>query len=117
MRKITEATIEAIKANKKLTKANMVVDSYTAGTDRCSNVYLHNNHIAQIRFTETGKCIQLLVNDYGWQSNTTKERLNAIIREFTDSDRNGITQKKLVWTLSVGEKSAVMQSGKWHKII
>ena len=88
MRKITEATIEAIKANKKLTQANMFVDSYTAGTDRCSNVYLHNNHIAQLRFTETGKCVKLIVNDCGWQSNTTKERLNAIIGEFTDSYRN-----------------------------
>ena len=39
----------------------------------------------------------LTVFDGGWQSNTTKSRLNALINEFCDAVTDGIFQKDYLW--------------------
>jgi len=56
-----------------------------------SKVYLHGNHIATVgdNFLE--------VFDGGWQSNTTKSRLNAIINAHADAFKDGIFQKDFCW--------------------
>ena len=54
-------------------------------------VKLHGNHIA----TVTNDTLTLF--DGGWQSNTTKSRLNALINEFTDGTKNGVFQKNWTW--------------------
>jgi len=53
-------------------------------------VYLHNNHIA----TVTDTYVELF--DGGWQSNTTKSRLNAICDTFCIAGE-GIFQKNFEW--------------------
>ena len=58
------------------------------------DVYLHGNHIASVD-TATNA---LTIKDGGWQSNTTKSRLNALLDEFVPS--MGIFQKDWVWYLS-----------------
>ena len=57
-------------------------------------VYLHNNLIAVV----DKDTVQ--VYDGGWQSNTTKSRLNALINGLTDGYTNGIYQDDFVWYVS-----------------
>ena len=57
------------------------------------DVYLHGNHIASLDTAPNA----LTIKDGGWQSVTTKSRLNALLDEFVPS--MGIFQKDWVWYL------------------
>ena len=61
--------------------------------DRDMDVFLHGNHIA----TLCKISMDLRLFDGGWQSNTTKSRLNALLDEFGGGDR--VIQKDFVWYL------------------
>ena len=54
-------------------------------------VFLHGNHIA----TLCKISMDLRIFDGGWQSNTTKSRLNALLQEFADSYK--VIQKDFTW--------------------
>ena len=54
-------------------------------------VFLHGNHIA----TLCKISMDLRIFDGGWQSNTTKSRLNALLEEFADSYK--VIQKDFTW--------------------
>ena len=86
MRKIERLMNAAITAGKdwKLDNTEVVACS------NVSDVYLHGNLIARIGET----WIELF--DGGWQSNTTKSRLNAILKEHGVGDE-GIFQKNYQW--------------------
>mgnify|MGYP001310442890 CR=1 FL=1 len=87
MRKIEQKMNAAIKAGKNwgLGNTSVITDS-----DNISRVYLHGNHIATVNGDE------VTVYDGGWQSVTTKSRLNAIIEEFCAAgDR--VFQSDWVW--------------------
>ena len=56
-------------------------------------VFLHGNHIA----TPCKISMDLRIFDGGWQSNTTKSRLNALLDEFGGGDR--LIQKDFTWYL------------------
>ena len=60
-------------------------------------VYLHGNHIATVGDTF------LTIFDGGWQSNTTKSRLNALINEFCNAYTDGVFQKNLEWFISTAD--------------
>lgn len=87
MRKITKNTIDALKTGKRLSTGNMLVKD--------GNVYLHGNLIASL------ENLVLTVTDAGWQTNTTKERLNGILDGF---GLQGIYQKKHVWYFQDGTR-------------
>ena len=59
-----------------------------------SCVYLHKNLIATI------DKYQVEIYDGGWQTNTTKSRLNAIINELCDGVNQGVYQHKFEWFIS-----------------
>jgi len=59
-----------------------------------SKVFLHGNHIAT--YHHTTKELQLF--DGGWQSNTTKSRLNALCEEFATGF--SVFQKNWNWFVS-----------------
>ena len=59
--------------------------------DRDMDVFLHGNHIA----TLCKISMDLRLFDGGWQSNTTKSRLNALLEEFADSYK--VIQKDFTW--------------------
>ena len=59
--------------------------------DRDMDVFLHGNHIASLCKIS----MDLRIFDGGWQSNTTKSRLNALLEEFADSYR--VIQKDFTW--------------------
>jgi len=86
MRKIESAMLAAIKAKKDFKQANTEVIACT----NVSDVYLHGNLIARIGET----WIQIF--DGGWQTNTTKSRLNAILSTF-GMPGEGIFQKNFNW--------------------
>ena len=72
MRKIESQMVAAIKSNKDFKVANTEVTN----EGNVSRVFLHGNQIATIG----ENFIQLF--DGGWQTSTTKSRLNAILSEF-----------------------------------
>ena len=61
--------------------------------DRDMEVFLHGNHIA----TLCKISMDLRLFDGGWQSVTTKSRLNALLDEFGGGDR--VIQKDFAWYL------------------
>ena len=95
MRKIEMEMNSAIRYRRNFSKANTSVRCFkTNGITTDVDVFLHGNHIASLD-TATHK---LTIKDGGWQSVTTKSRLNALLDEFAPS--MGIFQKDWVWYLS-----------------
>jgi hypothetical protein len=90
MRKIESEMIAAINGNINWTKDNTSV----IFEDGISSVYLHGNLIAEV----DDNSIKLY--DGGWQSNTTKSRLNALLSEF-GYDTERVFQKQFEWFISI----------------
>ena len=87
MRKIETQMNAAIKGNANWKLKNTTVTT----TDGVSEVRLHGNLIAKV-----GDDF-VIVFDGGWQSTTTKSRLNAIINEFCNAFTDGVFQKDFAW--------------------
>ena len=87
MRKIESQMVNAIRNGQNWRLANTEVTHQ----DGVSKVYLHNNHIATI----TSFGVSLF--DGGWQTVTTKSRLNAIINGLLDGVKNGVFQRDYQW--------------------
>ena len=64
-------------------------------------VYLHGNHIATYNYANR----ELALYDGGWQSNTTKSRLNALCDELATGFR--VFQKNWEWYVSDFQKTVV----------
>ena len=90
MRNIERQMIAAVKGNINWTKDNTSV----IFEDGISSVYLHGNLIAEV----DDNSIKLY--DGGWQSNTTKSRLNALLSEF-GYDTERVFQKQFEWFISI----------------
>ena len=86
MRKIERQMNSAIRNGVNFTSSNTAVRH---GFEGEADVYLHGNHIA----TVTRNSIYLF--DGGWQSNTTKSRLNALLNEFSYGAR--VFAKNFEW--------------------
>ena len=93
MRKIESDMNAAIRNRSDFRSSNTTVENAfnTATNQMEAIVKLHGNHIATVT-NDT-----LILFDGGWQSNTTKSRLNALINEFTDGTKNGVFQKNWSW--------------------
>ncbi len=87
MRKIESQMIDAVKNNINWKSGNTEVQFVG---DDVSIVYLHGNKIAQIDDTS------MTIFDGGWQSATTKSRLNALCQEFCIAGE-GVFQKDFHW--------------------
>ena len=86
MRKIETNMCEAIRFCRNWSSGNTMVTTIHGD----SLVHLHGNHIATIN--RNG----VTLFDGGWQSNTTKSRLNAILAEFVKPSVR-VFQKDFVW--------------------
>lgn len=86
MRKIETQMNNAISEGTDWRTANTRVET----VEGVSFVYLHNNLIAEV----TDDSMKLY--DGGWQSNTTKSRLNAILSEHGVTGE-GVFQKNFEW--------------------
>ena len=87
MRKIEQQMCAAVQSNSDWKSANTEVVTQQDGV---SYVYLHGNKIAEIGDD------YMTIFDGGWQSNTTKSRLNALCTEFCVSGE-GVFQKDFAW--------------------
>ena len=91
MRKVEQQMHEAILNRKDFFKGNTSVQHYTTETGaREAVVHLHGNHIATVGDT-------LQICDAGWQTVTTKSRLNALLNEFAEGCY--LFQKNFDWFL------------------
>ena len=92
MRKIEKQMIAAIKSETDWKCGNTKVVNFFNDGDKCvvSSVFLHGNKIAEITDTD------MMIFDGGYQSNTTKSRLNALCDEFCIAGE-GVFQKDFAW--------------------
>lgn len=90
MRKITKESVAAFIAGMPFSKGNMRVSINDAGAV-CME--LHGNLIA-IRYSDGHK--ETEISNAGWSSNTTKERLNGLLKALGMADCQ-IYQKDFVW--------------------
>ena len=99
MRKIEKQMIAAIKGNTDWKSANTeVIHTCDNVNSPVSHVYLHGNKIAEV-----GDDF-LKLFDGGWQSKTTKSRLNALLSEFgytCGTKREYIFQKQFEWFIQM----------------
>ena len=72
---------------------NNTLTTFDSTIENCF-VYLHGNHIATYNYADK----ELTLFDGGWQSNTTKSRLNALCNEFATGF--GVFQKNWEWFIS-----------------
>ena len=100
MRKIESQMNSAIRSRSSFSSANtsVVIDDNNAAW-----VYLHGNHIATIDNDN------VTLFDGGWQSNTTKSRLNAILQEFAYGV--GVFQKQWEWFVCNQNKTVDFTNG------
>ena len=100
MRKIETQMNSAIRSRSSFSSANtsVVIDDNNA-----AYVYLHGNHIATIDNDN------VTLFDGGWQSNTTKSRLNAILQEFAYGV--GVFQKQWEWFVCNQNKTVDFTNG------
>ena len=96
MRKIERLMNAAITSEKDFTLDN----THVTTRDGVTFVFLHGNNIAQIGDT------WLRIFDGGWQTVTTKSRLNAILREHGIGNE-GIFQKRGVWQFRCADGSVI----------
>ena len=92
MRKIESQMNRAIRTQSNWSGSNTTV--FTSDNGLHSKVFLHGNHIATYFHVER----QLQIFDGGWQSVTTKSRLNALCYEFVTGVR--LFQKNWTWYVS-----------------
>jgi ribose 5-phosphate isomerase len=89
MRKIESQMIAAINSSKNWQSANTSV--HFNEESNTSIVRLHGNKIAEV--TDDS----MTIFDGGWQTVTTKSRLNALINEFCNAVTDGVFQKNYQW--------------------
>ena len=100
MRKIERQMNSAIRNRINFSSANTAVRH---GFEGEADVYLHGNHIATV------KSNSIIIKDGGWQSNTTKSRLNALLYEFSFGMR--VFQKNFEWFVGYKNVSEDFVSG------
>ena len=92
MRKIESQMNRAIRTQSNWAGSNTTV--FTADNGLHSKVFLHGNHIATYFHVER----ELQLFNGGWESNTTKSRLNALCYEFAHG--TSVFQKNGIWFVS-----------------
>ena len=92
MRKIEQQMIDAIKSETDWKSGNTKVVNFFNDGDKCvvASVFLHGNKIAEVTDTD------MTIFDGGYQSVTTKSRLNALCQEFCIAGE-GVFQKDFAW--------------------
>ena len=106
MRKIEQLMNNSIRNNQDFSYSNTTVTHAIndAGQSE-AYVHLHGNHIATVGDTF------LTIFDGGWQSNTTKSRLNALINEFCNAYTDGVFQKNFEWFISTAAGTVEFENG------
>lgn len=113
MRKITEQSVAAFLAGRKFKSGNMEVDvdTFAAEVEMRLHGHLIARKVARLDLGSVGGQTpdQIIIEDCGWQTSTTKDRLNGLLRELTGGHYS-IYQKDHTWYLH----SASAGSFRWH---
>ena len=102
MRKIESQMNAAITAGRDWSSSNTTV--HHNEEENVMVVRLHGNKIAEV-----GDDF-MTIFDGGWQSNTTKSRLNALFSEFCEPGE-GVFQKAWQWFVTVNGETVPFESG------
>ena len=106
MRKVETLMCAAVKQRASTTcGSNTRVVSDETG----SHVYLHGHEIAKVAPDGT-----LSVNSCGWETVTTKSRLNALINCFSEFISDGIYQKDFTWWVIDNGETKLFPSNSWY---
>ena len=89
MRKITEQATNAFRNNESFNSSNTTVTV----NERDVALSLHG-HIIALKNIKSGK---IQISNKGWESNTTKERLNGVIAYCGNGNTDKISQKTGTW--------------------
>ena len=107
MRVIEQETINAIRSiaagtRSRWQKANMSAEAQLCPWGFAGSVVvrLHGNPIARLGHDMTGQVREIALSDGGWQTVTTKSRLNAIASEF---GIQGVYQRQFQWFMDNGD--------------
>ena len=103
MRKIEQQMNRAIATKSDWSSSNTMV-SYNTNTN-CSQVRLHMNLIATVDHSTNA----VKISSCGWQTPTTKSRLNAILSEVKYGCR--VFQKQFDWYLSTNNQTVDFWDG------
>ena len=103
MRKIEKQMCAAVQSNIDWQSANTSV--HFDPESGVSVVRLHGNKIAEIGDD------YLQIFDGGWQSNTTKSRLNALIDRFCNAVTDGVFQKDYQWFIRDNNVTREFENG------
>ena len=103
MRKIEKQMCAAVQKNIDWQSANTSVhfDPETG----VSVVRLHGNKIAEVTDND------MTIFDGGWQTTTTKSRLNALINEFCNGVTDGVFQKNYQWFIRDNNETVDFENG------
>lgn len=97
MRQVEKKLIKLLRENRTgKASANTAVSAHPSNPSHLA-VTLHGNTIAVYQPFTTGGGWRLMLSDCGWQTVTTKSRLNAILDAFAPG--YGIRQENYVWYL------------------
>ena len=103
MRKIEQQMNRAIVNKNDWSNSNTKVN-YNSNTD-CSSVYLHGNQIATVDHNTNA----VKLSSCGWQSVTTKSRLNAILDQLITGAR--VFQRDFNWYLNYNNQTHDFMDG------
>ena len=103
MRKIEQQMNDAVANNKSWQSANTSV--HFDPESGVSVVRLHGNKIAEVSDND------MTIFDGGWQTTTTKSRLNALIDRFCNSVTDGVFQKDYQWFIRDNNVTVDFENG------
>ena len=103
MRKIEQQMNRAIATKSDWSSSNTRVE-YNNNTN-CSSIYLHGHQIATVSHNTNA----LKLSSCGWQTVTTKSRLNAILDEINYGCK--VFQKQFDWYLSTNNQTVDFWDG------
>ena len=103
MRKIESQMCAAVQSNKDWQSANTSV--HFDPESGVSVVRLHGNKIAEVSDND------MTIFDGGWQTTTTKSRLNALINRFCNGVTDGVFQKNYEWFIRDNNVTVDFENG------
>lgn len=120
MRKIEENMLHALRNEQGMSQGNTVVRRATMASEvggelfQVLNVYLHGNHIATLFERE------VYVTLAGWDTPTTRSRLNAIVWAFARYHVSRVKGQTGLWPTRLAPKAEprpiLMGADTWHTL-
>lgn len=122
MRKIEEAMTAAIRTRESWQQDNTQVRVYSdprGNNPHEIDVLLHGNRIANFRMSSMGDVSKLRVSLAGWNTRTTRSRLDAVMRAVFVGNGGkgvGVSSRKGVNRIHDARGETVIDADGWHEV-